>query len=200
MRKALCLGLTVTAFAGCAAPAPDASKPGAKAGATTVALVNPGFESAKPGMLGNPEGWLSIQHAGRVLHVQRSIRVRRGGNASMRIDNVGPEPFGLVYQKISAAPLRGKTVRLSAWIRTREVAGSATGGGGVLTLQAMRSGIADRLRAHGRGADEGHGRLDAPRDHAGDSRRRGRDRAGRDAAGAGHLWLDDVELDVEPIS
>jgi hypothetical protein len=111
------------------------------AAAATIALVNPGFESAKPGVRGDPEGWTGIQHAGPLSYSFKLDReVRHDGTASLRIDNVGPEPFGAIFQQFPAGALRGRTLKLSAWLRTRDASGSYTGGGAVLTLQAMQGG------------------------------------------------------------
>jgi hypothetical protein len=113
----------------------------AAAASTPVPLINAGFESTKPGMSGNPEGWVSIQHAGDLSYTFRlDEAVRHAGARSVRIDNVGPEPFGSIYQQLPAAAHRGKRLRFSAWLRTESVRGSATGGGGVLILQAMQNG------------------------------------------------------------
>jgi hypothetical protein len=43
----------------------------ALAAETSIPLINPGFESHKPGARGNPEGWVSIQHAGDVSYTFR---------------------------------------------------------------------------------------------------------------------------------
>jgi hypothetical protein len=111
------------------------------AAAATIALVNPGFESLKPGVRGDPEGWTGIQHAGPLSYTFKLDRdVRHDGAASLRIDNVGSEPFGAIFQQLPAATLRGRTLKLSAWLRTRDASGSYTGGGAVLTLQAMQRG------------------------------------------------------------
>ena len=102
-----------------------------------VTLVNPGFESTKPGVRGDPEGWTAIQHAGPLSYTFKlDTGVRHDGAASLRVDNIGSEPFGAVFQQLPAAALRGKTLRLSAWLRTRDAAGS----GAVLTLQGMQGG------------------------------------------------------------
>ena len=66
--------------------------------------------------------------------------VRHSGAASLRIDNVGPEPFGATYQRVDARPYRGQRLRWSAWLRTEDARGSMTGGGAVLLIQAMQSG------------------------------------------------------------
>ena len=106
-----------------------------------ITLVNADFESSRPGIYGNPEGWQSIQHAGDLSYTFKLDRdVRHSGAASLRIDNVGPEPFGATYQRIDARPYRGQRLRWSGWLRTEDARGSATGGGAVLLIQAMQSG------------------------------------------------------------
>jgi len=108
---------------------------------TRVPLANPDFESTKPGMHGNPEGWFAIQHAGDLSYTFKlDTTDPHGGARSVRIDNVGPEPFGAIYQQVPAVAHRGRTLRLAAWLRTVDARGSATGGGGVLLLQAMQGG------------------------------------------------------------
>jgi hypothetical protein len=162
-----------------------------------VPIVNPGFESTRPGSHGNPEGWVSIQHAGPLSYTFKlDPDVRRSGARSVRIDNVGPEPFGSIFQQIPAVPLRNRTVRLSAWMKTRAAAGSVTGGGAVLTLQAMQSGA---TLAHEHMAA-------APVKGTTDWTRREitltipataeQVEAGAMLHGPGTLWLDDVEVDV----
>lgn len=128
MKRALAAALVAVASAAAAAQTP-------------VALVNPGFESTKPGMLGNPEGWFSIQHAGDLSYTFKlDSRDPHAGERSVRVDNVGPEPFGAIYQQLPAAAHRGRRLRLGAWLRTEDARGSATGGGAVLMLQAMQGG------------------------------------------------------------
>jgi len=174
---------------------------GACAGAAVaapVAIVNPGFESTKPGVRGDPEGWTAIQHAGPLSYAfKRDADVRHGDTASLRVDNVGPEPFGAVFQQLSAAALRGKTVRLTAWLRTRGVTGSGTGGGAVLTLQAMQSGA---LLAHEHMAETPvKGTTDWTRCEITLAIPRTADQVeiGAMLHGPGTMWLDDVELAVE---
>lgn len=160
-------------------------------------LVNPGFESTKPGMLGNPEGWFSIQHAGDLSYTFKlDTTYAHGGARSVRVDNVGPEPFGAIYQILPAAAHRGRRLRLAAWLRTEDARGSATGGGGVLMLQAMQGGAPVAWN------------------HMKDSPVKGTTKWERHAVelvvpatadqvelgamlhGPGRLWLDDVELVV----
>lgn len=189
----------------CAAPAgmpnsPPASAPLSAAAPAVpvaaptrgVALVNPGFESAKPGARGDPDGWFSFQHAGDVSYrfVVDGVEPRSGAK-SLRIDNIGPEPYGAVAQIIIAAPHAGKLARLSGWLRTRD----ANDNGAVLTLLALQGGatLAQNFM------------LDAPVKGTTGWKRytitlpiaKNADRieVGAMMQGRGSLWLDDVELE-----
>jgi len=162
-----------------------------------IPLINAGFESTKPGMFGNPEGWVSIQHAGDLSYTFRlDEAVRHDGARSVRIDNVGPEPFGSIYQQLPAAAHRGKRLRFSAWLRTENVRGSLTGGGGVLILQAMRSGaplawnhMKDMPVAGSTEWKRYEVELDVPATAD-------QIEVGAMLHGPGKLWLDDAELQV----
>jgi hypothetical protein len=193
-------GVALAALAGCTGPVPGTHEPAPRAGgAPATSLVNPGFESERPGIRGNPEGWISIQHAGPPSYTFKlDPGVRHTGAQSLRIDNVGPEPFGSIFQQFPAAPLRGRTVRLSAWLKTRDAAGSFTGGGAVLTLQAMQSGATlahnHMTQAPIKGTSDWSRHeivlaIPAAADQV---------EVGAMLHGPGTLWLDDVELDVLP--
>ena len=140
-RVVVALAFATACVTAAVAAAPDkVHKPLVRA-AGGVVLVNADFESARPGLYGNPEGWQSIQHAGDLSYTFKLDRaVRHSGAASLRIDNVGPEPFGVTYQRVDARPYRGQRLRWSAWLRTEDARGSVTGGGAVLLIQAMQSG------------------------------------------------------------
>ena len=154
----LCIALTVAALAACATPPqqapvvtppaaaakppapvvtppPSAAKPAAPAAA--VAVVNPGVESTAPGRRNtDPEGWFSHQHAGDLSYKFAADTAEpRSGARSLRIDNVGPEPYGAIAQSVSAVPYRGKTARLSGWLRTRDT------NYGALTLIVLANGV-----------------------------------------------------------
>jgi hypothetical protein len=102
-----------------------------------VVLVNPGFESVKPGARGDPDGWFSFQHAGDLSYrYVVDTAEPHGGTRSLRIDNIGPEPYGAVAQIVAGAPHAGKVARLSGWLRTRD----ANGSGAVLTLLVLQGG------------------------------------------------------------
>jgi hypothetical protein len=108
----------------------------AKAPATgPIAVVNDGFESLVPGRRGDPEGWFTYQHAGDKSYEFTLDTVEpHGGARSLRIHNIGPEPYGAVAQTFEVAPYQGKVARYSAWLRTRDV----TDGGAGLTLIALK--------------------------------------------------------------
>jgi len=171
---------------------------GASAGAATataVPLVNPGFESNRPGAEGAPEGWTAIQHAGEASYdFALDSGRKKSGTQSMRIKRIGPEPYGTVMQVIDAVPLAGKTVRLSAWMRTEDIPASARGAGLVLTAMRGSSILAwefmkrDRLRGTSdwqRVSIE----LALPA-------RTTRLEAGATLEGAGTAWVDDFELEI----
>lgn len=106
-----------------------------------VALVNAGFESTEAGQLGAPPGWWAVQHAGPTSYVFTLDADRpRSGLRSLKVENIGPEPFGSIYQKMAAAPYHGKTLRFGAWIRTEKTTGNRFGAGAGLTLHALKAG------------------------------------------------------------
>ena len=107
---------------------------------TPVALVNPGFESRKPGEGGNPEGWVAIQHAGAESYdFALDSGQKHAGTQSMRIKKIGPEPYGTITQVLNGQPFAGKTVKLTGWFRTEGIPeGRNTGAG--LILAAMKGG------------------------------------------------------------
>ena len=170
----------------------------AHAAGERAAVVNPGFESTKPGARGDPEGWTGIQHAGPLSYTFKlDTAVHHDGERSLRIDNVGPEPYGAVFQQLRADALRGKTVRLSAWMRTRDTGESVTGAGAVLTLQAMQGGATIAWN-HMKDAPV-RGTTDWARHEITLAIPRNADQVevGAMLHGRGTLWLDDVEVTAE---
>jgi hypothetical protein len=163
----------------------------------SVPLANPGFESGASGATGAPEGWLAGQHAGAVSYTfTLDAESSRTGQRSLRIDNVGPEPYGTVDQSIDASPLRGKTLRFSAWLRTRDVTGNRFGNGAGLRLQTMRGGyVVEQAQMRG---DAVAGTTDWARYEV---RLRVADTTeqidvGVHLFGPGTVWVDDAALDV----
>jgi hypothetical protein len=81
-----------------------------------------------------------VQHAGPVSYRFVVDRVdTHAGAASLRIDSIGNEPYGSMWQVLPAHGMQGQTVVLTGWLRAR-AAGNASDGGGALLLQALRSG------------------------------------------------------------
>ena len=164
-----------------------------------IALTNAGFESTRPGQLGAPEGWWAVQHAGpKSYEFTLDTDRPRGGERSLRVENVGPEPFGSIYQKIPATQYRGKTVRLAAWVRTRDAKGNRYGAGAGLILHAMRGGYPIRYVMMRK--DAAHGTTDWTRyEVALDIPEAADDiELGLNLYGPGIAWLDDVTLDIVP--
>ena len=117
---------------------PPGSVPAAHAPAPPqgVALVNPGFESTAPGRRNDPDGWFSHQHAGEVSYkFALDTTDPHSGTRSLRIDNVGAEPYGAISQTVDARPYRGRTAHVSGWLRTRDSANAA------LTIVVLANGV-----------------------------------------------------------
>jgi Carbohydrate binding domain len=163
----------------------------------SVALVNAGFESTQQGPLGAPEGWWAVQHAGpRSYTFTLDTTNPHSGERSLKVVNIGPEPFGSIFQKVGAAPYRGRTLRLAAWLRTEGTKGNRYGAGAGLNLQSMKGGYPIASVMMRKDAVEGttdwaryEVTLKVPDDaeHV---------ELGLNLFGAGTAWLDDVALDV----
>ena len=193
----IALAATVACESGFAQSSPAASNAVPARAAKPIALVNAGFESKAPGQLGAPEGWWIVQHAGPLSYTFKVDTTKpRSGSQSLRVENVGPEPFGTIFQKIDAPPYRGKTVRFAAWIRTEDAKGNRFGAGAGLGLHAMRAGypVAHRMMRK----DAIRGTTDWTRyevtlavpndaDHI---------EVGLNLFGPGVAWLDDAVVDV----
>ncbi len=144
---ACCAGGAFAQPAPSAAPPAAATAPGAPASAAAkatpaaaaaqgVPTVNPGFESTKTGSRGDPEGWFTFQHAGNPSY--RYIVDAdnpHGGTRSLRIENIGPEPYGAIAQSFDAKPHVGKVAKLSGWLRTKDA--NSDGGAGLTLLPLL---------------------------------------------------------------
>ncbi|MDR2172718.1 MAG: hypothetical protein LBE32_00670 [Burkholderiales bacterium] len=137
---ASCKTLNVTEVNGKGAVAVEKSAKAEKVLKTQLdkpVLANADFEAQDTGEKGKIKGWQFMQHAGPESYefaLDRDIFYR--GTQSLRIKNIGEEPYGLAEQKISATALRGKKVALSAWIKTQETNGRGAG----LSMRATRGG------------------------------------------------------------
>ncbi|MFO1315168.1 MAG: hypothetical protein U1F58_06150 [Burkholderiales bacterium] len=189
-------------FAGCVLPharaatvdtaTPPTAVAAAAAAAKGVPLANPGFESTQTGPRGDPDGWFTFQHAGppSYRYVVDTDNPHSGAR-SLRIENIGPEPYGAVAQALDVKPHVGKTARLSGWLRTKD----ANDAGAGLTLLVMQGGTTLDYNFQ----------YDAPVNGTTGWKRytitvpvtRGADRLefGAMMRGKGALWLDDVELE-----
>lgn len=196
-----CGFIAAAALALCACVAPSlaaTSAPAAKP-ATNVPLANPGFEEAPAQGRADPPRWASAQHAGDPSYTfTLDEDVHHEGARSLRIENIGREPYGVVYQSLPAAALRGRTARFAGWLRTRDAGGTRKGLGASLTLQAMKSGIPvahnHMIDATVSGTHDWK-RYDITLDVPADAETV---EIGAMLRGPGALWLDDVELAVLP--
>lgn len=177
------------------AAAPALAAPSVAPAATPsrgVTLVNPGFESVKPAPRGDPEGWFSFQHAGNLSYrFVVDTAQPHGGTRSLRIDNVGPEPYGAIAQIVEGAPHVGKVARLSGWLRTRDASDDGAG----LTLLVLQSGYTLAYNYMSDAAVKGttgwtRYTITLPVSKGAD-----RIEVGARMKGRGSLWLDDVELE-----
>lgn len=178
------------------APAPGAAASGPQSTARPVALLNAGFEDGQAGASA-PDGWRTTQHAGVPSYrFALDEQVARSGRRSLRVDNIGPEPFGAIYQTTPAAPHIGKRLRFSAQLRVAGVGAGRGIRGAFLLVQAMRTGVPvaeDRM-------------MDRPIKGDRDWQREtvelvvppGTDEieVGAMLLGAGSLWIDDAQLVV----
>jgi hypothetical protein len=131
----------LTTVAGCAttAAAPEPARAATQSAPATQRsmLVNPGFESDKPGDTTHIEGWYMYQHAGEPSYAfELDTDAKHGGTRSMRVDNIGSQPYGSIAQVLPGAAFAGKTVRFTGWLRARGV----TGDGAYLFVIAERGG------------------------------------------------------------
>ena len=199
MRNKLAGVLACAAIAGCATPAAEERTRERTASADAITVINHGFESSNTTRAGDPEGWVSIQHAGlRSYAFVVDAETRRSGAKSLRIDYIGSEPFGSILQQVNALPWQGRTVRLSGWLKTKGVTGSPAGHGAALTLNAMRAGS---ILAHDHmtatplvGTNDWTYREITLAIPPGTEKVE----VGAMLQGPGTLWLDDVELAVLP--
>jgi hypothetical protein len=104
---------------------------------------------------------------------------------------VGPEPYGAIGQTISATPYRGKTARLTGWLRTRDTNNAA------LTLIVLANGVPLANNFMGDDAVKGttawkRYTITVPVAHNAEFIE-----IGAMMQGKGTLWLDDVELAVQ---
>lgn len=140
MIRAACLALAVAAAAGCAT-APQA--PGQPAPGEPIALQNPSFDADAQNRIA---AWAAVEHNSGKSYTFAAERQRpRSAPSSARITRVGPEPFGILEQRVRVKPeWVGRTVRLSGYLKTA----GATGTGGALVLQARNGSDGVMVHEH----------------------------------------------------
>ncbi|MDR0769700.1 MAG: hypothetical protein LBE75_00660 [Burkholderiales bacterium] len=101
-------------------------KEGAPVIRTPLLLLNADFENGL-------ESWETSPKDAQAYAFAVDTEIFRTGKQSIRIRSLAGERGGAIYQVLPAAALRGKTVELSGWLKTDEVAID----GAVLTLRAL---------------------------------------------------------------
>jgi hypothetical protein len=169
-----------------AKPAVDPDVAGSK-----VAIVNGNFEAPAQGY-GELEGWQIAQPGGmRSYDFDLDTAVKHGRKQSLRITNTGSGQYGSIFQIIPTDGIRGRTIELSAWIRTAQ----ATGVGAQLTLLVRdnSNAIVDHTFMNDPGVTGSQDwqryaiRMKVPKDAS-------RVEIGAMLMGPGTMWLDDVTL------
>lgn len=134
--------LLAAALGGCAtapAIAPSAALPPGE----PIALLNPSFEPDAQNRIG---AWAAVEHnTGKSYSFVAERQKPLSPPASARISRHGPEPFGILEQRVRVKPeWVGRTVRLSGFLKTA----GATGAGGALVLQARNGSDGVMLHDH----------------------------------------------------
>ena len=103
---------------GAAAPAAARTAPATNQPSST--LVNPDFEQT--GANGDVPGWNQTQHAGpRSYSMRIDPEGAYAGHGSFHITRTQPQVYGSLTQRLDAKPYAGKTVELSAMLKSRGV-------------------------------------------------------------------------------
>lgn len=97
-----------------------------------IALANASFNGDAQGRIGD---WLAVEHnVGKSYTFVADTAQPRSAPSSARIQRYGPEIYGVLEQRLVAKPeWRGKTVRLSGYLRSAGINGT----GGALVMQAI---------------------------------------------------------------
>ncbi len=89
--------------------------------ATDIKLVNPSFEEPANGA--RAPGWFSTQHYGATRDYEWAVDTEAAsdGKASYRIKRLRPQAFGMINQGVVVEAHAGKTLELSAMMKTDDV-------------------------------------------------------------------------------
>lgn len=114
----LCVCLTGALLSACGS---QSQAPIAAAPPSAVALTNADFEAA-PGANGEIPGWESSQHAGPPSYkIDLDHTTHASGGASLRIERTREQVYGMIAQQVPIAAYVGRTLELSAKMKTAEV-------------------------------------------------------------------------------
>jgi len=119
-------------------PAPVAQAVEAIPGSPLIALLNTSFEGDSERRL---PGWIKSEHGGGNSYTFESdSETFHSAPSAARVRRHGPELFGLLSQWVPVdAAWRGKTLKVSAWMKGKDLDSSGRGGG-ALIIRADRTG------------------------------------------------------------
>jgi len=126
-----------------ATAAPAKSQTNGQTIGQAIAIINPGFEEPATGA--RAPGWLTGQHWGPKRDYEWAVdtTVAAEGKASYRIRRLSPQAYGMIHQQVDVTALAGKTLELSAQLRTEDVGPE----GWLLVVNIdSRHGILEQLR------------------------------------------------------
>jgi hypothetical protein len=156
-----------------------------------IALINAGFEDSVP-RVGIIPGWIVSQHAGPLSYEMTvDDRVHAEGHASFRIKRLREQVYGRIVQRVPIHDLDGRTVEVSAMIKTEDV-----GSRGAILQLTQEGKATDRVTTDALSGTQDFKRVSARMKilpGANDLE------VGATLRDGGTVWLDDVRLNiVEP--
>jgi len=118
--KVLIALICVAALAACNHNSTDAGKTDASAAGQTIPISNGDFEQTAAG--GTIPGWNELQHAGEKSYEMRiESDGAFNGHGSFHMTRTHEQVYGSLSQDVNVSRFAGKTVELSAMLKSRDV-------------------------------------------------------------------------------
>lgn len=147
-----------------------------------------------------PQGWGYGGLPASTFEIEADEEVVHGGRFSMKIENLGTGNYGSTLRLIQPEHVRGKTVRVSGWIRTADVNATAYAASPfaglwmrVDTPEGNATGGFDNMSDRGPSGTTGWQRfeleIDVPQNATAVT-------IGTILVGGGRAWFDDLEITV----
>ena len=183
---------------GMAGPAALPQQPEARAASARVVLLqNAGFEEDVPSG-GDPPGWVTGQHAGDLSYTFTiDEKERHAGKRSVRIDNIGTQPFGAMYQLVPVGQVAGRKVRFTAWVKAEGTGDRRSFSGVALQVQGKQGGAPVAFNPLQQDVVRGtFGWTERTSELAIPATGVDRVEVGVMLVGPGRMWVDDVKLEI----